>query len=126
VLYIGTENVYNEMLLIVFEHLLSVEMAFFSDLLWRVGHMLSTCDLIVINTCTGIKQGKWACINKWVFMKQLMYNFKCASDGGESNPVQVADDFTFWNFLPDQQAERSVYSRLILSRDMCAVPASLQ
>ncbi|PNF18464.1 Polyphosphoinositide phosphatase [Cryptotermes secundus] len=28
------------------------------------------------------------------------------SDGGESNPVQVADDFTFWNFLPDHQEKR--------------------
>jgi hypothetical protein len=84
------------------------------NILLPVGHMLSTHDLILINTCTDIKQGKWACINKWVFMKQLMYKMKCASDGGGSNPVQVADDFTFWNFLPDQQAKRSVHSSLIL------------
>jgi hypothetical protein len=34
---------------------------------------------------------------------------KCASDGGESNPVEVADDFSpFWDFAPEQQEKRSV------------------
>jgi hypothetical protein len=43
-----------------------------------------------------------------------MYKMKSSSDGGGSNPVQVADDLTFWNFLPDQQEKGSVHSSLKL------------
>jgi hypothetical protein len=49
------KDVYSEMLLIVFQHFLSVEMAFFCDLLWPMVHILPTCDLSVTNIFTDIK-----------------------------------------------------------------------
>jgi hypothetical protein len=64
------KNVYNDILLTAFEHLLlSAELSFFSDFLWPVVHMLPAPDFSM-NKC--IKQGNWVCINKWMFMKQLI------------------------------------------------------
>ena len=46
----------------------------------------------------------------------IKYIVKFASDGGESNPEQEADDlFAFWNFSPEEQEKRSVSNTLVSS-----------